>query len=722
VNGATISIVKDSIPTQSSGNLIDSSGIYYALSLIPDLSLNVDGSGLLLNGNTLAVVKDEEPTSNSGNLIDSSGVYTAISKKQSPIVIDGSGLSIIPPEVTGHIITNESLTSTTIAPPSNTYVEAASVNADGTVLAAVFINTQNNTWYASSYSWNGSSWSLKGNTINLTGRVDDIGINWEGDRISFADTGSGYSYVYEYNPTSNTWGQLGNAMSFLSTTLQWKTKLNKLGDVVVFSVNWHDINGSAVAGYRHGVVFVFQYNSSTNNWDQLGTPIQPSNANFQGDAYEQLGSAIDISSDGYVLVIGIPRSPESGEPSIVRVYYYNGSSWIQRGSDLQRIPTRNSTGITYAFGRYLSMNGDGTRIAITNTYDNVGEIYDWNGTSWTQFGSDISISSGFVENIVLTADGDYFLLHVRLYSDYSAFNTYIYKYSNGSWQQTSDSISTYLAWWSLGINKFGGVIVGLNRSDSNSINVFRMSYTQRISKIARLSILKDNVPIQNSENLLDSNSLYTAISSLFSVGTGLSLDLSTNTLSNTLSAVAPYLYITLNPYLDGATNTTTSGTINMGTKSLLKALIDDSTYSSHFEVYSIGSDSISYTNGNDFIEILKDGYYEIKCDLTIIDQTSGRFYGTSTYKMGYSLLTTLSGNSTYKMTSANHLNMASGSSGNNKLSQSLYYIGYFSKDTQLKIVSAMSSHQTLIADLDIVYDPNNTSERVVPFFSVERLG
>jgi len=226
----------------------------------------------------------------------------------------------------------------------------------------------------------------------------------------------------------------------------------------------------------------------------------------------------------------------------------------------------------------------------------------------------------------------------------------------------------------------------------------------------------DSTPQQGSNKLVTSGGIYTEISSLYaniSVGTGLSLDQSTNT----LSAVAPYLYITLNPYLSGATNTTTSGTISVGMNSLFKAFTDDSTYSSHFEVYSIGSDSISYTNGNDFIEILKDGYYEIKCDLTVIKQTSAQLFS-----VGYSLLTVLSGNSTYKMTSANHLNIASGSSGNNKLSQSLYYIGYFSKDTQLKIVSANSSEQTLIADLDIVYDPNNTAERVVPFFSVERLG
>jgi len=225
----------------------------------------------------------------------------------------------------------------------------------------------------------------------------------------------------------------------------------------------------------------------------------------------------------------------------------------------------------------------------------------------------------------------------------------------------------------------------------------------------------DSTPQQGSNKLVTSGGIYTEISSLYaniSVGTGLSLDQSTNT----LSAVAPYLYITLNPYLSGATNTTTSGTISVGMNSLFKAFTDDSTYSSHFEVYSIGSDSISYTNGNDYIEILKDGYYEIKCDLTVIEQTSGQLFS-----VGYSLLTVLSGISTYITTSHTYLNMASGSSVNNKLYQSLHYIGYFNKDTQLKIVSANSSRD-IIEDLDIVYDPNNTAERVVPFFSVERLG
>ncbi|MGD1895174.1 MAG: hypothetical protein ACFB15_31840 [Cyclobacteriaceae bacterium] len=64
-------------------------------------------------------------------------------------------------------------------------------------------------------------------------------------------------------------------------------------------------------------------------WIQRGNDIDGEAA---GD---NSGSSISLSSDGNILAIGALGNDETGDlAGHVRVYTWNGTAWIQRGSDI----------------------------------------------------------------------------------------------------------------------------------------------------------------------------------------------------------------------------------------------------------------------------------------------------------------------------------------------------------------------------------------------------
>ena len=104
--------------------------------------------------------------------------------------------------------------------------------------------------------------------------------------------------------------------------------------------------------------------------------------------------AVSLSSDGTIVAGGGPMPGPSNIPTpdngIVRIYQWNGSSWAQLGSNILGEAANDYAGWS------VSLNGDGTMIAI-GAYKNDGNgvdsghmrIYKWDGSSWNQYGQDI---------------------------------------------------------------------------------------------------------------------------------------------------------------------------------------------------------------------------------------------------------------------------------------------------------------------------------------------
>lgn len=117
-------------------------------------------------------------------------------------------------------------------------------------------------------------------------------------------------------------------------------------------------------------------------WLQMGQDLE-------GDMTDDgCGSSIALTSDGNRLAVGSPG--DAGGKGCVRVYDWNGSSWQQTGSDIVGEATTDHSGSAVA------LSPDGSRLAVGAPFnagngENSGQvrIYEWRDFSWIQIGTDI---------------------------------------------------------------------------------------------------------------------------------------------------------------------------------------------------------------------------------------------------------------------------------------------------------------------------------------------
>jgi len=142
-------------------------------------------------------------------------------------------------------------------------------------------------------------------------------------------------------------------------------------------------------GNASGHTRVYEWSGSS--WIQKGSDID-------GEAAVDLhGHSVSLSSDGTILAVGANKNDGSGEDAgHVRVYQWTGSAWGQLGADIDG--TYGKYGDNQGFGDHsggaVSMNSDGTRVAIgsrLHDYFQKGHVrvFEWNGAAWGQIGSDI---------------------------------------------------------------------------------------------------------------------------------------------------------------------------------------------------------------------------------------------------------------------------------------------------------------------------------------------
>ena len=138
---------------------------------------------------------------------------------------------------------------------------------------------------------------------------------------------------------------------------------------------------------------------------QLGSDLD---GEAGGDLY---GSSVSIDYDGDRVAIGGYDNDGTGtDAGHVRVFSWNGSTWSQLGSDIDGEASNDYSGIS------VSINSDGDRVAIgasgnDGTASNAGHVrvYSWNGSSWSKIGSDIDGEAGgdqFGHSLSLDYDGD----------------------------------------------------------------------------------------------------------------------------------------------------------------------------------------------------------------------------------------------------------------------------------------------------------------------------
>ncbi len=232
-----------------------------------------------------------------------------------------------------------------------------------------------------------------GSDIVANAANDELGtsvsISGDGRRIAVGapvNDGSGgrTGYVRVYEYSGGSWIQLGNDID-----VEMPDDYDGPGCTVSISADGRRIAVGAYMTYgsyaRSGDVRIYEYDGSS--WIQLGGKI------YGEAAYDASGTSVSLSADGNRVAIGAPyNNNEDGISSTghVRIHEYNGSDWIQLGNDIDGDAHKDQSGAS------VSISADGSRVAIGAPYNDGNgtdsghvRIYEYNGIDWIQLGLDI---------------------------------------------------------------------------------------------------------------------------------------------------------------------------------------------------------------------------------------------------------------------------------------------------------------------------------------------
>ncbi|MEM6724058.1 MAG: hypothetical protein AAF598_08470 [Bacteroidota bacterium] len=271
---------------------------------------------------------------------------------------------------------------------------AVALNAAGSLLVVGSPKAgPNNAGLVQIFQFNGGNWIQLGNSIlgddanELFGAAVDMSDS--GDRIivgapdgNGGTVESGYAQVFEFQ--NNQWNPLGTILPGDLTFAEFGTSvsMNASGTVV----------GAGAPGNFGGQGQVKVFRWQNNSWSNLGNTITGSS---YGNA--RFGQSIDISDDGNIIAVGAFFELHASGMGVVRIFerdFFN--TWDQVGNNI--VGSSNMEG----FGFDVAINNDGSRIAIgTPSAKDINEnggrvnIFDFQGGSWTEYGSPILGPSGF---------------------------------------------------------------------------------------------------------------------------------------------------------------------------------------------------------------------------------------------------------------------------------------------------------------------------------------
>ncbi len=241
------------------------------------------------------------------------------------------------------------------------------------------------------FVWKDTIWVQKGSDINGEALGD-----WSGRSVSMPDANTIAIGAPQNNGTAS---DAGHARVYTWKDSIWVQKGPDIdgeasGDRSGECVNMPDSNTIAIGGplnrgngFESGHTRIYTWNGSS--WVQKGTDID---GESEGD---NSGWTICMP-DPKTIAIGAYLNDGSANASgHTRVYVWNDTNWLQKGLDI------DGEGELDLSGGSLSMPDSNTVAIGAHLNDNIGtdaghtRVYAWNGSSWVQKGMDIDgLTSG----------------------------------------------------------------------------------------------------------------------------------------------------------------------------------------------------------------------------------------------------------------------------------------------------------------------------------------
>jgi hypothetical protein len=218
--------------------------------------------------------------------------------------------------------------------------------------------------------------------------------------------------------------QLAYAQEWKETWVYLDELRFDIGDPLVISKDGNTIVVGDRDGLGTGYVDIFK-------------PGEPTSyTRLQGAGGEFFGASFAISDSADFMIVGAPTDG-SGAGS-AHIYQLNGNNWQPFGEALV-----GGEGVT-RFGASVSMSGDGSRIAISNSGTWVSNsspfvvVFRYDGTAWVPVGDTLrgpESTSNFGRNILLSQDGNT-LIVASDHTETSDGRIYRYDWDGSSWQLT----------------------------------------------------------------------------------------------------------------------------------------------------------------------------------------------------------------------------------------------------------------------------------------------
>ena len=213
----------------------------------------------------------------------------------------------------------------------------------------------------------------------------------------------------------------------------WSVALSSDGNTAIIGAPYDNIGGNA----GQGSATIFTRSSST--WTEQIKITHPS-----GTANSNFGFGVAISDDGLRVAVGRVTQVGVQLPS-VRIYFYNGSSWVFEQE--LTTPTDDDSSSSTGFGTSVAFNNTANTLIVgANEWDggsgagndNTGAaiIYTRSGTTWSlqatlkASGPTLSAGGKFGQCVALSGDGNLALIGAP------------YEYVNPYYQQGTATVYT----------------------------------------------------------------------------------------------------------------------------------------------------------------------------------------------------------------------------------------------------------------------------------------
>jgi hypothetical protein len=236
------------------------------------------------------------------------------------------------------------------------------------------------------FTWSGSAWIPKGNDIDGDAAGDLFGsalcmptpnvVAVGAPRHDQGDVDAGQVKVMQWD--GNSWQQKGQLLVGDSTPAIF-------GGMFGSSLSMPDANTLAVGAPWYDTTGTFSgqvkvYDWQANSWVQRGSSIT-------GPAFSYTGSLVCMPSVNVLAVV--TQGATVANKGMVRVYAWDGTLWAPKGDPIEGEMTGDLAGSS------LSMPDENTLAlgAVDNdgSFPQAGHVrvFSWNGTDWVQKGSDI---------------------------------------------------------------------------------------------------------------------------------------------------------------------------------------------------------------------------------------------------------------------------------------------------------------------------------------------